>query len=130
MSERRQTLLVKVLAWLRGGYPQGVPAHDYVALLGILHRSCTEEEIEIITRQMRDEGLVSDREPEEEIRIRLRGYLHETPSEEDVRRVAARLASGGWPLTQVVDGAEQAPTPPVPGTESPPADSPSPATPT
>lgn len=78
------------------GYPEGVPQHDYVALFGILRRSCTEDEIEKIALELRHEGFLSNAQPEDEIRERLRRYLHETPHEEDVRRVAARLAAGGW----------------------------------
>ena len=40
---------------------------------------------------------------------RLRRYLHETPHEEDVRRVAARLAAGGWPLIQAPEPLQESP---------------------
>ena len=97
MTEHRN-VLGRILDWLRGGYPDGVPQQDYVALFGVLSRSCTPEEIEKIALELRHEGLLSSAEPEAEIRTRIEHYLHEKPREEDVRRVAARLAAGGWPL--------------------------------
>ncbi len=100
MSAQNPNLIERILNWLRGGYPEGVPQHDYVALFGILRRSCTETEIEKLALELRQEGLLSTSQPEAEIRQRLKNYLHETPHEEDVRRVAARLAAGGWPLIQ------------------------------
>lgn len=125
MTSAHPNLLERILHWLRGGYPEGVPQHDYVALFGILRRSCTEDEIEKIALELRHEGLLSTAQPEDEIRQRLRRYLHETPHEEDVRRVAARLAAGGWPLIQ-------APAPLVesPGTLSQADGSPAPDAPT
>lgn len=48
---------------------------------------------------LREEGLVSQAEPEAEIRTHIEQYLHQTPHEEDVRRVAAQLAAAGWPLS-------------------------------
>lgn len=68
----------RLLGWLRGGYPQGVPQSDYVALFGILHRDLTETEVEIAAG--------------------IRRVAMEKPSEEDIARVAGRLASAGWPL--------------------------------
>ncbi len=40
-----QTVLDNVLGWLHKGYPEGVPPTDYFALLALLKRSLTEEEV-------------------------------------------------------------------------------------
>ena len=40
-----QTVLDNVLRWLHEGYPEGVPPKDYFALLALLKRSLTEEEV-------------------------------------------------------------------------------------
>ncbi len=40
-----QTVLDNVLGWLHDGYPEGVPPKDYFALLALLKRSLTEEEV-------------------------------------------------------------------------------------
>ncbi len=89
--------LKSILDWLRAGYPQGVPQQDYIALFGVLQRCLTDEEVVDVARTILDtdgDGVISDGE----IRDQLRDYLKGTPKDEDVRRVAARLAAGGWPL--------------------------------
>ena len=40
-----QTVLDNVLGWLHKGYPEGVPPKDYFALLALLKRSLTEDEV-------------------------------------------------------------------------------------
>ena len=40
-----QTVLDNVLCWLHQGYPEGVPPKDYFALLALLKRSLTEDEV-------------------------------------------------------------------------------------
>ncbi|MBK8446433.1 MAG: DUF3349 domain-containing protein [Micropruina sp.] len=88
--------LERILHWLRAGYPEGVPQHDYVALLGVLQRHLTDQEVEELARQLRaSRGAVVD---DDQIRKSIRELALEDPSEEDVRRVAGRLAQGGWPL--------------------------------
>ena len=92
--------LQAVLDWLRAGYPQGVPQQDYIALFGVLQRHLTDAEVVEVARTVLDtdgDGTISD----DEIRTHLTDYLKGTPQEEDVRRVAAHLAAGGWPLADV-----------------------------
>lgn len=115
----------RILAWLRSGYPEGVPQDDYVALFGILRRSCTPQEIETIAHELHSEALSDGSDgdrviDDETIRARIRHHLHQTPEAEDIRRVAARLAAGGWPLVEgsgMRDGAAEtaadAPTAPT-----------------
>ena len=92
----RTGLLERIVGWLRAGYPEGVPQHDYVALLGILQRSLTDAEVETLAQRLRESrgSSVTD----DEIRRLIRSTAMEEPSEQDVRRVAGRLAEGGWPL--------------------------------
>ena len=40
-----QGVLDNVLGWLHEGYPEGVPPKDYFALLALLKRSLTEDEV-------------------------------------------------------------------------------------
>ena len=89
----------RLLGWLRGGYPQGVPQSDYVALFGILHRDLTETEVaEIAVALRKDRGVPDSEISREEIAAGIRRVAMEKPSEEDIARVAGRLAAGGWPL--------------------------------
>ena len=92
----RGGLLERILHWLRAGYPEGVPQHDYVALLGILQRTLTADEVEQLAHRLRETrgSSVSD----DEIRTLIRETALEEPSDTDIRRVASRLAEGGWPL--------------------------------
>lgn len=92
----------QLLRWLREGYPQGIPSHDYIALLGVLHRSLTEQEVEWIAHQLRaGEGGLDEAISDEEIKRLIRTTIQEDPSPEDVRRVASRLAAAGWPLQKI-----------------------------
>lgn len=95
----------RVLTWLRAGYPAGVPQQDYVALLGILHRTLTEEEVLTVAKQL---GQDSGREiTDDEVREGIRQFIHEEASESDLNRVRGVLASSGWPLaTQAPAGQE------------------------
>ncbi|MFT3861366.1 DUF3349 domain-containing protein [Micropruina sp.] len=97
-------LFERILQWLRAGYPDGVPQHDYVALLGILRRSLTTAEVEQLAYQLRASNGSTD--TDEQIRDLIRRTALEEPSAHDVRRVASRLAQGGWPL----DASVAAPT--------------------
>lgn len=92
----RTGLFERILQWLRAGYPEGVPQGDYVALLGILRRSLTDVEVEQLAYQLRFSSESAD--SDEQIRELIRRTALEEPSEADVRRVASRLAQGGWPL--------------------------------
>lgn len=92
----RHGILTRVLGWLRAGYPEGVPDGDYVALLGVLRRKLTEEDIEAIVAELRadSEGAVT----REQIQELIRSYALQEPKAKDVARVRAHLAEGGWPL--------------------------------
>lgn len=97
-----RNVVSRVLAWLRAGYPDGVPQQDYVALLGILRRQLTEEEIVMIAATLTG-GAYEDREDRIRHAIEQRTLQHAT--DEEISRVSARLAIAGWPLG-MVDGGE------------------------
>jgi ribonuclease I len=92
-----QSVLDTVLAWLHQGYPDGVPPKDYFALLALLKRSLTEEEV-VKAAQAVLKGTDSDTVSEQEIRAAIRTITDEEPNSEEICQVAARLASVGWPL--------------------------------
>ena len=76
-----------------------MPRQDYVALLGILRRKMTEEEVKKIATALADQSLGSD-DPisAEDIENMISGELLQDATAEDMVRVSARLAAGGWPL--------------------------------
>ncbi|MFB9376996.1 DUF3349 domain-containing protein [Kineococcus gynurae] len=91
----------RVLDWLRAGYPTGVPRQDYVALLGLLRRKLTEEEVHSIAGELAGMARVGEVITVADVeRLITRATLDE-PGEADVARVSARLAAGGWPLARI-----------------------------
>lgn len=97
-------LVQRVVAWLRAGYPEGVPPQDYVAVLGILRRTLTPAEVDRVVTELirhaengdaRDGGGVVTRA---DLDTSIRQVLLGPALEEDIVRVSGRLASAGWPL--------------------------------
>lgn len=91
-------MLAKVLAWLKAGYPQGVPQSDYVALLAVLHRRLTDYEVRMIVEELVRERDGVDEIDHAEISAAIARVAKEHPGGDDIARVASRLAAGGWPL--------------------------------
>jgi Protein of unknown function (DUF3349) len=99
VSDLRSNFLVRAVEWLRAGYPTGVPRQDYVVLLGLLRRKLTDDEVHKIAQELADESQrTSDPIGTQDIEDMISESVLEWPSPEDVARVSARLAAGGWPL--------------------------------
>lgn len=94
-THRSRNVVARVVGWLREGYPDGVPQQDYVALLGILHRQLTDEEIITIAQTLAGS---TETGVEERIRAAIRRKTLQPATDDEVARVSARLASVGWPL--------------------------------
>src|SRR3954453_15395645 len=92
-----QTVLDNVLGWLHEGYPDGVPPKDYFALLALLKRSLTEEEV-VKAAQSIVKPTDSDEVTEGAIRTAVAAVIEKEPNPEEIHQVASRLASVGWPL--------------------------------
>ncbi len=92
-----QSVLDNVLGWLHKGYPEGVPQKDYFALLALLKRSLTEEEV-VKAAQSILRSADSDTVTEAEIRAAVQEVIDKEPNPEEIHQVASRLASVGWPL--------------------------------
>ncbi|GIE82301.1 hypothetical protein Aph02nite_82510 [Actinoplanes philippinensis] len=101
MSEERSNFVKRAVEWLRAGYPEGVPRQDYVALLGLLRRKLTEDEIRGIAR-----SLAGRHDPitPRDIEDMINSTVLQDANPEDVVRVSAHLAAGGWPLADPPDG--------------------------
>lgn len=107
MPDSGANIASRALAWLRAGYPQGIPSNDYVALYGILHRALTEDEVEHFAQQLG--AAAADPETaiaHDDIQAIISQNVHQEPSAEDVARVVGRLAEGGWRLASAVDAPE------------------------
>lgn len=115
-----RNVVSRVLGWLRAGYPDGVPQGDYVALLGILRRHLTDEEIVEIAASVTG-GVYEDRE--DQIRHAIQQRTLQQPTDEEVAEVSARLVAAGWPLGKVEETPDEAETPGEPE-EAPEAEAP------
>jgi hypothetical protein len=99
VGESRSNFLSRSVDWLRAGYPAGVPRQDYVALLGLLRRKLTEEEIRRIAGDLAAQSQrTADPITTEDIEAMINDSVLQDASAEDIVRVSAHLAAGGWPL--------------------------------
>jgi hypothetical protein len=100
VSDLRSSFISRAVDWLRAGYPAGVPRQDYVALLGVLRRKLTEEEVRKIAVDLAERSVLAGDDPisTEDIEEMVHASVLQQASPEDVVRVSARLAAGGWPL--------------------------------
>lgn len=105
MSDVRSNFLARAVGWLRAGYPGGVPRQDYVVLLGLLRRKLSDDEIHRIAQDLADAADAADAGPISvaDIESMIDGATLQSASEDDVARVSARLAAGGWPLADSPD---------------------------
>jgi hypothetical protein len=90
-------VLGKIIEWLRAGYPEGVPDVDYIPLFALLGSQLTNDEVGAIADELANE---SKPESAEAIRRAITLVTEHKPTDADVNRVRARLASGGWPLAK------------------------------
>ncbi len=87
--------LARIVEWLRAGYPEGVPAHDYIPLVALLSRQLSDDELTLVASEL---AFSADPESAAEIKKAIGAVTRDTVSDSDVARVRARLAAGGWPL--------------------------------
>jgi hypothetical protein len=95
-------LVARVVAFLRAGYPHGLPATDYVPLIALLRRRLSDEEVVAVASELTAHGeLPVDGT---DIRSAINKITDEMPSPDDVERVQPRLRSGGWPIDDRLGG--------------------------
>lgn len=88
-------LLRRIVDWLRAGYPEGVPEHDYLPLFALLGSQLTNDEVTLIAAEL---SFSADPESAEAIKKAITAITDTKPHESDINRVRAHLAWGGWPL--------------------------------
>jgi phosphate transport system regulatory protein PhoU len=87
-------LLARILAWLRAGYPHGVPNRDYFPVLAVLGRRLTDDEVIKVVDELVTQGrLPAGRVDAGEAIARL---TLDMPRESDLARVRDTLLAGGW----------------------------------
>jgi Protein of unknown function (DUF3349) len=87
--------LTRIVDWLRAGYPEGVPQHDYIPLFALLGSQLTNDEVTLIADEL---AFSADPESADAIEKAIVAVTHTTPNESDINRVRSHLAAGGWPL--------------------------------
>lgn len=94
--------LKAVLDWLRGAYPEGIPDTDHFALLAVLRRRLSEEELDAVVSLSIEHAHETPRRRIDYSRVRavMADVLREDPSEEDIERVCRRLEEGGWTVKE------------------------------
>jgi hypothetical protein len=94
--------LTSIVAWLRAGYPEGIPPTDYFPVLALLCRRLSSDEVKAVARElMRRPGF-----DDVDIGVLITQITDELPAPEDIERVRTRLAAKGWPLDQTRNGEE------------------------
>ena len=83
-----------IVSWLRAGYPEGVPPHDYMPVLALLSRRLTTDEVKAVASELMQRGDFD----QVDIGVAITQITDELPSSDDVERVRKRLAATGWPL--------------------------------
>jgi Protein of unknown function (DUF3349) len=83
-----------IVSWLRAGYPEGVPPHDYMPVLALLSRRLTSDEVKEVASELMQRGDFD----QVDIAVAITQITDELPSSDDIERVRTRLAAKGWPL--------------------------------
>ena len=96
--------LNSVVAWLRAGYPEGIPSTDYFPVLALLSRRLSNEEVKLVAQELMDRGDFDH----VDIGVLITRLTDELPAPEDIERIRARLAAKGWPLEDARDGEDTA----------------------
>jgi hypothetical protein len=101
-----ESLVAKVLNWLRAGYPEGIPQHDFPSVLMVLRRNLTDSEVAAIADDLALQSISNDSQPvtADDIHAMIKGHVFQTATPDDLRRVSAALARGGWPLASDLAG--------------------------
>ena len=92
--------LSSIVSWLRAGYPQGIPPTDTFAVLALLTRRLSNDEVKAVANELIQRGEFDDID----IGVAITQITDGLPSPEDIERVRVRLAAKGWPF----DDAHQA----------------------
>jgi hypothetical protein len=88
--------LNSIVSWLRAGYPEGIPPTDTFAVLALLTRRLSNDDIKIVANELMQHGDADD----VDIGVLITQLTDELPTPADVERVRARLAAKGWPFDE------------------------------
>jgi hypothetical protein len=89
-------LVARMVAFVRAGYPQGVPENDYIPLLALLRRRLSDDEAAAVARELAARGELNI--DIADIGAAIMRITDELPSADDLVRVQRRLEAIGWPV--------------------------------
>jgi Protein of unknown function (DUF3349) len=89
-------LAARMVAFVRAGYPQGVPETDYIPLLALLRRQLSDDEAAAVATQLAARGELNI--DSADIGAAITRITDELPSPADLDRVQRRLEAIGWPV--------------------------------
>jgi len=82
-----------IVAFLRAGYPKGMPVRGYAPLLALLPRRVSDDEITTITSALRlpRRRPIAPADLNADVGVAITRITDEMPSTDDIERVKARL---------------------------------------
>ncbi|SBS75783.1 conserved hypothetical protein [uncultured Mycobacterium sp.] len=86
--------LTKIVAWIKAGYPDGVPHPDHVPLFALLRRRLSEDEVIAVAQALVERGAFDHTD----IGVLITEITDALPTPEDIDRIHDKLAAFGWPL--------------------------------
>jgi Protein of unknown function (DUF3349) len=94
-------LVARMVAFVRAGYPQGVPATDYVPLLALLRRRLSDDEVVTVASELARHGTMPI--DGTDIRVAITKITDEMPAPVDTDRVRRRLEAAGGQVSDDFD---------------------------
>jgi hypothetical protein len=94
-------VVARMVAFVRAGYPRGVPATDYVPLLGLLRRRLSDDEVVAVASELVRHGTMPI--DGTDIRVAINKITDEMPSPADTDRVRRRLEAAGGQVSDDFD---------------------------
>lgn len=96
--------LSAIVSWLRAGYPEGVPPTDSFAVLALLARRLSNDEVVAVANELMQRGEFD----QIDIGVVITQITDDLPTPQDIERVRERLAAKGWPFDDVRGTGERA----------------------
>lgn len=95
-------VVAKWVAFVRAGYPQGVPETDYIPLLALLRRRLSDDEVAAVATELAADGDLNNIDTAD-TGVAITGVTEELPSPIDTERVRRRLEAAGWHVSEDFD---------------------------
>lgn len=90
-------VIARIVAFLRAGYPEGIPAADTFPLLALLRRRLADREVMRIAAELVEHGDVPA--DATTIRVMISKITDQMPAPDEVERVKRHLEMCGWPVS-------------------------------